>query len=142
MTVSRVVDLTDVPVVDDHCHPLLTDPWSVPPEGFTDLLSEARPGTMGAHVLHTGYFRRALHELSRRLGTEPSVEAVLERRRALGDRTGRALVESRVAALLVDTGYPPQAMPLAEMRRDLPCQVHEVFRIETCAQDLLRKTLP
>ena len=30
------------------------------------------------------------------------------------------------------------AMPLAEMRRALPCAVHEVFRIETCAQGLAR----
>lgn len=142
MPASRFVDLTDVPVVDGHCHPLLADPWSVSSQGFIDLFSEARPGTMGAHVLHTGYFRRTLHELARRLGAEPSVEAVLERRRALGEDARRALAESRVAALLVDTGYPPGAMPLAQMRRDLPCQVHEVFRIEACAQDLVRKALP
>jgi len=142
MPASRFVDLADVPVVDGHCHPLLTDPWSVSAQGFIDLFSEARPGTMGAHVLHTGYFRRTLHELARRLGTEPSVAAVLERRRALGEGARRALAESRVAALLVDTGYPPRAMPLAQMRRALPCQVHEVFRIETCAQDLVHKALP
>jgi predicted TIM-barrel fold metal-dependent hydrolase len=136
------VNLTDVPVVDGHCHPLLADPWSISSEAFTDLFSEAGPGTMGAHVVHTGYFRRALHALARRVGTEPNVEAVLERRRALGRDTRRALVEGRVAALLVDTGYPPQAMPLARMRRELPCEVHEVFRIETCAQDLERRALP
>jgi predicted TIM-barrel fold metal-dependent hydrolase len=47
-----------------------------------------------------------------------------------------------VAGLLVDTGYPPTAMPLGEMRRGLPCAIHEVFRIETCAQTLLREALP
>ena len=135
------MDLTDVPVVDGHCHPLLADPWAVSPGQLTDLLSEARPGTMTAHVPHTGYFRRALHDLARRLGTEPRPEAVLERRRALGDNAGRALAESRVAALLVDTGYPPNAMALADMQRRLPCQVSEVFRIETCAQTLLAKRL-
>ncbi|MBI4562061.1 MAG: amidohydrolase family protein, partial [Candidatus Rokubacteria bacterium] len=43
---------------------------------------------------------------------------------------------------LVDTGYPPGAMPLAEMRRLLPSPVHEIFRIEMCAQALLLKALP
>ena len=33
-------------------------------------------------------------------------------------------------------------MPLAEMRRALPCAVHEVFRIETCAQSLVASGLP
>ena len=33
-------------------------------------------------------------------------------------------------------------MPLAEMRRALPCAVHEVFRIETCAQSLVAHGLP
>ena len=34
-------------------------------------------------------------------------------------------------------------MPLAEMRRALlPCAVHEVFRIETCAQSLVARGLP
>lgn len=136
------MDLTDVPVVDGHCHPLLADPWAVSAGEFTDLLSEARPGTMAAHAHHTGYFRRALQELARRLGAEPCVEAVLERRRALGEDSARSLTVSQVAALLVDTGYPPNSMSLADMRRCLSCQVSEVFRIETCAQMLLGKRLP
>jgi predicted TIM-barrel fold metal-dependent hydrolase len=136
------VDLTDVPVVDGHCHPLLADPWAVSPGVFSDLLSEARPGSMGSHVLYTGYFRRALGEMARRLGTEPRVEAVLERRRASGEGTGRWLADSRVRVLLVDAGYPPHAMSLADMGRFLPCRVSEVFRIETCAQTLVAKRLP
>lgn len=143
MTVSRLVDLAPVPVVDGHCHPLLPDPVAVSPEAFTALFSEGRPGTMTPHIPHTGYFRRALHELARRLGCEPTVEAVLARRRAVAAGGGRqALAESRVVTLLVDTGYPPLAMPLDEMRSCLGCDVQEVFRIETCAQTLLSKQLP
>jgi predicted TIM-barrel fold metal-dependent hydrolase len=33
-------------------------------------------------------------------------------------------------------------MPLEEMGRALPCAIHEVFRIETCAQALLPRSLP
>jgi predicted TIM-barrel fold metal-dependent hydrolase len=143
MTVSRFVDLSDLPAVDGHCHPLLPDPWSVSPRTFADLFSEGRPQAMTAHVPHTGYFRRTLHDLARRLGAEPSVEAILARRVALGpEGARRAITESRIEALLIDTGYPPQAMGLAEMRRLLPCATHEVFRIETCAERLLARRLP
>jgi len=142
MTVPARMDLSDLPVVDGHCHPLLPDPWTVSPATFLALFSESRPGTMTVHIPHTGYFRRALHTLVRRLGTEPTVEAVLERRRALGPESAqRWLAESRVTALLVDTGYPPEAMSFLEMRRLLPCPIYEIFRVETCAQALLSKAL-
>jgi hypothetical protein len=47
-----------------------------------------------------------------------------------------------VAALLVDTGYPPVAMSLPAMRARLGASLHEVFRIETCAEALLTRRLP
>ena len=138
-----MLDLLDLPVVDGHCHPLLVAPDAVSRERFLDLFSEGRAGTMAAHVAHTGYLRRALRGFADRLGCEATVEAVLERRKAVGPESGRRFfADRRIAALLVDTGYPPVAMPLAEMRRALPCAVHEVFRIETCAQGLLARALP
>ena len=141
MTGSSRVDLSDLSVVDGHCHPLLPDPLAVSAEAFQNLFSEGRPGTMTAHVPSTGYFQRALHALARRLGTEPEVAAVLARRREFGPEAPRRwLSESRVSALLVDTGYPPDAMPLLTMRELLACPIHEVFRIEACAQDLLLVT--
>lgn len=137
------MDFSDLRAIDGHCHPLLTDPWTFPPETFRDLFSEGRRGTMAAHTPHTAYFRRALRQLARRLGTEARVDAVLARRRQLGaDGARRALTESRVTALVVDTGYPPEAMALDEMRRCLPCPVYELFRIETCAQSLVARGLP
>ena len=138
-----LVDLSALPAVDGHCHPLFPDPWTVGREAFLDCFSEGRPGAMAAHIPHSGYFGRAVRALAKRLGTAPTVDAVLAGRQALGpEPTCRRLAESRVVALLVDTGYPPEAMPLDEMRRLLPCAIHEIFRIETCAQALLHETLP
>jgi uncharacterized protein len=139
------VDLSAIPIVDGHCHPLLRDPTGVSIETFLDLFSEGRSGTMREHVIHTGYYRRALRALGGRLGVEATAEAVLEgRRRHLVADTARAqFAAARVAALLVDTGYPADGgMPLDEMRRRLGCAVHEVFRIETCAERLLLQRLP
>jgi len=140
--VARPVDLSGIPVVDGHCHPLLRDPLGVSSGVLLDLFTEGRPGTMRAHVAHSGYARRAIEALARRLGVEPTVDEVLAARRRAGLETGRAhLADAGVAALLVDTGYPPDAMPLGEMRRLLGCEVHEVVRIETCAERLLPQRL-
>ena len=141
MTASAV-DLAGLAVVDGHCHPLFANPWTVSPEKFRDIFSEGRPGTMAAHLPQTGYYRRALRALAQRVGAAPTVEGVLARRQALGPAAALpALADAGVSALLVDTGYPPDAMPLAEMRRILPSPVHEVFRVETCAQALLPRAL-
>jgi len=142
VTVSRFVDLTEVPAVDGHAHPLRPDPWALSPEAFADYFTEGRPGAMAADVPHTVYFRRTLHDLARRLGVEPTAAAVLAARRALGaDGARRALADARVEHLLVDTGYPPGAMSLSDMRRHVPGALHELFRVETCAQDLLAEDL-
>jgi predicted TIM-barrel fold metal-dependent hydrolase len=138
-----ILELADLAVVDGHCHPLLPDPWAVSPPALLDRFSEGRPGAMAAHVPHTGYYRRAVRALAALYQVEPTPEAILARRRTLGPEVARRLlVERRVAALLVDTGYPPQAMALAEMRGLLPCPIHEVFRIERCAETLLARALP
>ena len=136
------VDLSDLPVIDGHCHPLLQDPWALAPDGFLGFFTEGQSDTMTEHIPYTGYFRRALQGFARLLGTDASIDAILDRRRRLGPAAAcRTLTDSRVKALLVDTGYPPGAMPLVLMRRVLPSAVHEVFRIEACAQSLLVREL-
>ena len=139
---ARPVDLSRIPVVDGHCHPLLGDPINVAAGTLLDFFTEARPGTMRAHVPHTGYAQRALRALARRYGVEPTVDAVLDARRRAGSEAGRQyLTEARVAALLVDTGYPPDAMPLEEMRKFVGCPIHEVVRIEARAERLIAQRL-
>jgi predicted TIM-barrel fold metal-dependent hydrolase len=133
------MDLSALPVVDGHCHPLLRDPNHVSPGTFLDLFSEGRAGTMREHVTRTGYYRRALRTLGARLGVAPTPEAVLAARRHRGRDAARVeFAGAGIAALLVDTGYPAEGgMPLAEMGEQLGCAVHEVFRIEACAERLL-----
>jgi len=98
---------------------------------------------MTAHVPHTGFARRVLAELAARLGAEPTPAAVLGARRAAGPAAARRLLAaSGLEALLVDTGYPPGATTLAEMRAGLPCAVHEIVRVEACAERLLPAALP
>ncbi len=143
LSTERPVVLSGLPIVDGHGHPLLRDPADLSLEAFLDLFTEGRAGAMREHVRHTGYYRRTVRALAQRLGVAPTAEAVLEARRRVGADAARAhLDEAGVETLLVDTGYPPDAMPLAEMRQRLGCAVHEVVRIETCAERLLPRRLP
>jgi predicted TIM-barrel fold metal-dependent hydrolase len=94
---------------------------------------------MRAHVTHTGYYRRVVAGLAQRLGVAPTLDAVLAARRDVG---AEMVKEARIEALLVDTGYPATGMSLETMRRVLPCAIHEVFRIERCAETLIARALP
>jgi hypothetical protein len=107
---ASAVDLAGLAVVDGHRHPLFANPWTVSPETFRDIFSEGRPGAMTAHLPQTGYYRRVLRALAQRVGAAPTVEGVLARRQALGPAAAvPALADAGVSALLVDTGYPPDA---------------------------------
>ena len=116
------LDLSDLPVVDGHVHPLLPDPWAVSPERFLDVFTEGRPGTMAEHVRHTGYFSRAMRELGRWLGTPPTVEAVLERRLAVGPGVVRREGEVGSSAVRAGGLPPPHPDPLRPQGRrgDIP----------------------
>jgi len=139
---TPVVDLSAITVVDGHCHPFSRAPMDVALEAFLDRFSEGRAGTMRGHVTHTAYFRRAVRGLAQWLGVPATADAILDARHRLGIEAACARLDAaNVAALLVDTGYPPDAMLLSEMRERLPCAVHEVFRIETCAEQLIARRL-
>jgi hypothetical protein len=108
-----IVDLSDLGVVDGHCHPLLPDPWAVSPATLLDRFSEGRPGAMAAHVPHTGYYRRAVRALASLYQVEPTPEAILARRQALGPEVARRLlVERRVAAVWPQVFVDLSQMPL------------------------------
>ncbi len=137
------MDLSDLPVVDGHAHPFLADPWAVPAPVFRQVFTEGRPGTMDAHLAHGSYYQRALHGMAERLGVAAREPDVLEaRRRAGGEIARRAFGDARVETLLIDTGYPPTAMSLADMRQHVQCAIHEIVRIESVAQGLLGRALP
>jgi hypothetical protein len=85
--IRPIVDLSTLPAIDGHCHPLVAGPWTLAPGDFLRFFTEGRGDTMTGHIPHTGYFRRALQHLASRLGTEaptfpwcyPSSEQALSR---------------------------------------------------------------
>lgn len=112
------MDLSDLPIVDDHDHPFLTDPWTVPRETFLQIFTEGRPGSMTRHLVHGGYYQRALHAMAKDLQTDPDLPAVLDARRRLGPASVRDMIPARrIETLLIDTGSPH---PLGQCTRSLP----------------------
>jgi len=140
LSISRP-DLSEVPVVDNHAHPL-TRAQPGTPEELRHHFTEAHSTVLARdHVGSAVYFRWALRQLADALDVEPSEEAVLRVRDACPFPVyARGLVRrALVSHLLVDDGYPPReaSYSVQEIRSLLAVPVRRVLRIETLVQTLI-----
>ncbi|MBI3522392.1 MAG: amidohydrolase family protein, partial [Chloroflexi bacterium] len=136
------LDLSAIPILDQHCHPLLRDGGgALAPVDYQRFFSESGEAEMHArHAPTTIFFRWALKELAALLRCEPAVEAVLAARARAGADAlaGRMFRDANLAMLLVDHGYQTGASySHAELAMRLPCRLAQILRLETLAQDLI-----
>ncbi len=138
----EALDLTQVPVVDNHCHGIKQD------QTFEDLASWRRaftestdPGMPRDHVASTIFYRRLIRTLADFLGCEPEEEAVFAARTGWDERelTGALLRAANVDTLLLDTGFPPfeEVLPVAELGELGGCRAEPMLRLEILMEDFL-----
>jgi hypothetical protein len=153
-----MLDLTDLPVVDVHCHPFLNK-GAVTPEQFTDMTAFGggsreymEEGGVGFSAeVHeelqrtkrdTLYFRRMLRDLAGFFGVEPGLGTVLQKRnRAVEeDYTGyvrRLYEDAGITTLVPDFGNPLPSLDPDVVRAEMPVEIVPVFRIEPLISELL-----
>jgi hypothetical protein len=141
------IDLTAIPVIDNHCHPLVTE-FTAQDGPAPDLLRWRRRFTEAAdpemartHVPQSVPYRWLLREVAAFLGCVPEEAAVLAERAGRGGSTVSIalLRDARFAALLVDEGYPPPAevVPRARLAELAGCRVAPLLRLEVLMQRLV-----
>lgn len=138
----EAVDLTQVPVVDNHCHGISTDQTFDGPVAWRQAFTESTdPGMPREHVATTSYYRRLIPTLASFLHCEPDEEAVFAAR---SDKEGRELTAellraANVDTLLLDTGFPPpeQVFPVGETGRIGACRTEPMLRLEILMENLL-----
>jgi uncharacterized protein len=138
----EALDLTQVPVVDNHCHGLLLD------QAFKDIASWRQaftectdPGMPRDHVASTALYRRLIRMLAYFLGCEPEEEAVYSARTEKDGRelTGALLRAANVDTFLLDTGFPPPetVLQVAELGELGGCRAEPMLRLEILMESLL-----
>ena len=141
-TVALTVDLTQIPVVDNHCHGILRD------QTFDDLANWRRSFTESTdphlardHVASTTLYRRLIRTLADFLGCEPEEEVVFAARTGRDGRelTGALLRAANVDTLLIDTGFPPpeEVFPVPELGVLGGCRAEPMLRLEILMESLL-----
>jgi uncharacterized protein len=138
----QTLDLTQVPVVDNHCHGITRD------QSFQDMASwrqsfteSTDPGMARDHVASTTFYLRLIRMLADFLGCESEEGAVFAARTGRNGRmlTGALLHAADVDILLLDTGFPPpeEVFPVPELGEIGGCRTEPMLRLEILMESLL-----
>ena len=135
------MDLSHIPIIDHHAHPLHRPEAIQTRDAFLSWFTESTdPVIHREHVPYTLFLRTAVRWLAQILDCEPALEAVLAARAQQEPTawTRRLFTEVNIAQVLCDYGYGgPTAYTPDEMRALLPCPIRPILRLETVAQDLI-----
>lgn len=134
------LDLSAIPIVDNHCHSLLR---LQPPDddAFRMHLTESYyPEIARDDVPHSLFYQWTLRELAGLLDCEPTPEAVhaARRERGLEWLTREIVQRGNFKTWLIDTGYGAgTTFSLDELRGLAPCRIEEVIRLEPLIERLI-----
>ena len=138
------LDLTDVAVVDNHCHAVDQRQGHRDGEAWRAHFSESPdPRMRSVDVADTVFYRRLLTEMAAHYAVPGQEETVLAARASLGaeELTGRLFRDAGIGALVVDTGYPDPstALTTAQIGAAARCPAVSLLRLELVLQDLVAR---
>jgi uncharacterized protein len=156
------IDVTDLPVIDVHCHPFL-DRGEITAEEFTSL---AAFGGVGIEYMEAGgvedspelrdelrrfrqdttYHQRMVRDLAAFFDVAPTLEAVMEARNAAvragyRDYVRRLYADAGLVGAVMDFGHPLPALDVDAVKGELPIEVVPIYRIEPLIVELLAQEI-
>ena len=136
-----MLDLTDLPVVDNHCHPVLLV-QQMDALQFRSYFTEATdPDFARMHVSNTVYYLWMIRQMANFYGCERTEEAVIAARNSLDAATllQRLMQAAKIDTLVLDPGYPPsdQCYSPQQMATVGLCRTVRLLRLEIVMQRLV-----
>ena len=136
-----MLDITSIPVVDNHCHPVLLN-QHMDALRFRSYCTEATdPSFAEKHVPNTVYYLWLLRQMATFYGCERNEDDILAARNKLGADT---LLEHLLRAANIDTLVLDPAYPLSSacytperMGQLGHCRAVKMLRLETLMQELI-----
>lgn len=137
-----MLDLTAIPIIDNHCHPFLLQ-QQMDAHTFRGYFSEAtHPSFVQRHVSHSVYYLWFLRQAAAFYGCEPlENEVIAARSHFSGDELLRRLfVDAHIEALVLDSAYPPPSTCYApeQIASQGNVQAATLLRLEILMQDLIQ----
>jgi predicted TIM-barrel fold metal-dependent hydrolase len=115
--VTRTLDLSDIAVVDNHCHAVEARQEVGPADWPAYFTESPDPAMQARDAATTAFYSRLLRAMADFHGVPADEVAVLEARGRLSteELVGRLFADARIGGVVVDTGYPD---PTAAMDAD------------------------
>jgi hypothetical protein len=136
-----MLDLTGIPVVDNHCHPVLLN-QQLEATDFRGYFTEAGdPSFPEKHLSNTVYYLWLLRQLATFYGCQNSEEEIIAIRNMLDDDTllERYFRAANIDTLILDPAFPlPHTCYTPERMGQLGhCRTATMLRLETLMQRLI-----
>ena len=135
------VDLSGVPVIDNHCHAVETDQDHDPARWRRHFTESTDPVTPARDVAQTAFYQRLLRAMAGHLGVPTAEAEVLAARRgrSAADLVGDLFPRAGISGVVVDTGYPApeRAMPAAAFAAAAGCSYRALLRLEVMFERLI-----
>jgi hypothetical protein len=135
--VTLLVDLSDFPIVDNHCHAFLPEKED---EDFDQFFNLSNIPIPRIHTENTLFYRKAIQELARSLNCPFDFENVVSKRKEAyasnpKEYIQRLFDEVGIETLIVDTGYPNKeftgySIPLETFKELVGCRVTSLYRLK------------
>ncbi|MGY1643048.1 amidohydrolase family protein [Geodermatophilus sp. SYSU D00703] len=135
------VDLSDVTVVDGHCHAVERAPDADPAAWRGRFTESPDPVARARDAGRTAFYGRLLRAMAAFHGVPAEEDAVLAARGRLGpgELVARLFADAAIGGVVVDTGFPDPAAAMPGEAFDACSGAHRVrlLRLEVLFQDLV-----
>ena len=136
-----MLDITSIPVVDNHCHPVLLN-QHMDALRFRSYCTEATdPSFAEKHVPNTVYYLWLLRQMATFYGCERNEDDILAARSRLGADTllEHLLRAANIDTLILDPAYPLSSASYTPERMGQlgHCRAVKMLRLETLMQELI-----
>lgn len=137
--------LSDIPLIDNHCHPMHRV-QALGPQAYRSYFSESSdPSVMAEHAHRAAGYMSSLGLMAELLGIprDSSEEEVLAARTELGlaGITRLAIERSNTAAVVMDHGFPVDAAlsydETEDVLREIGCPMRRIWRLEMIFERLV-----
>jgi hypothetical protein len=145
---TSILEIFELPVIDCHCHGFLLDEGA---ESFEQNLKLTPLKIPKQDIANTFLYRQIIRELSRVLEINGTHEEIIRTRDSLYSNEPLEYIkilftDAKITDVLMDTGYPYKefagySITIQEFSKIIPCNVHEIFRIDNIVMDAVKEKI-
>lgn len=134
------IDLSDIPVVDNHCHAIEAVQRTGVAEWRALFTESPDQGMRSLEVADTAFYRRLTRSLESFYGVHGEEGVLLAReRRSTTELVGELFRDANIRGVVIDTGYPApeNAMDVREFTEASGAEYVALLRLEVAFQELV-----